>query len=67
MQKKFKKFKTVYTNLVREPKLVVKSGRGARATATAAEAVAEQRRRANGIVPSTTNARKRKSLKNIHL
>jgi len=63
MQKKLK-FKTAYTNLVREPKLVVKSGRGARATA---EVVAEQRRRANGTIPSTTNARKRKPLKNRHL
>jgi len=41
---------------VHEPKLVVKSGRGARATtsaaatATAVEAVAEQGQRANGTV-----------------
>jgi len=49
-KKKIKKFKTAYTNLVREPKLVVKSGRGARAIAAAAEAVVEQRRRANGTV-----------------
>jgi len=43
---------------VREPKLVVKSGRGARATAAVAEVVAEQRQRAKEqYVPSTNNAR----------
>jgi len=43
----------------------VKSGRGARAITTTAEAVAEQRRRANGTVPSTINGRKRKPLTDI--
>jgi len=43
----------------------VKSGRGGRGTTAtaAAEAVAEQQRRANGTVPSTNNGRKRKALK----
>jgi len=47
----------------------VKSGRGARgttaaATAAATEAVAKQQWRANGIVSSTNNGRKREALKN---
>jgi len=35
---------------MREPKLVVKSGRGERATTATAEAMVEQRRRANVTV-----------------
>jgi len=47
-----------------EPTLVVKSGKGAPTTATAAEAVAEQRGDANtnGTVSATTNARKKKQI-----
>jgi len=66
MEKKFKKFKTAYINLVRKPNLVVKSSREGRETAAAAEAtltVTEQRRRANGTVTFNQQCKKRKPLK----